>query len=593
MKEVCPRCRRSKYAKGSGSLTDWITCCRCDLKGADLDQGNKIHFCNTCGKRIREGRSGSLTQFIFRFDLCACDKPDWIPAPLPPVEELAESPPPDEVALDFNPNLFPIERYKPLSVLSEGITDGVYVCRDVILNKLVAVKIIHSAPAEKLIAFQNEAKRLSKLDASESDRILDFGATNAGAYQVLELRREDMLQPAGGETGVSPEDINDKDGGGKDRDGGKHTAEYSNALASRLSVIEPSAIQSISKSQRSNARTIIFGVVALAILAASSAYFIGRMDTAQKPVGTRTSRLLVPISHPEEKSSYHFKRVGHTFWLAGDRITRNAFKEIAADPSTDKQFTILFANDPKEIDWNGLTELNSRILDTLIAEHAPFGDEECKLVSTLPHIRRINLAGTKVTDRGIDILCDSKTLDTFVLSGAGTTSACLKSFLKKPKLESLECDGMPGFKLADLQLLCQFKRLRHLSVNYIRFGDNGLKIIALMPALRELEVGGCDLTDKGIKFLAGTKIRSLVLSHNAGITDRSVPYFEKMHDLVYLHFDSGGITAEAERRLKQSCPKLAVMREGGFGARVKGGDSADEAIDGFELLAPSVDADLK
>lgn len=593
MKEICQRCKRSKYQKGSGSLTDWITCCRCDLKSTDLEQGSPINFCNTCGKRIREGRSGSLTQFIFRFDLCSCDKPDWIPAPLPPVEEETESLQlhEHEETLDFNPNLFPIERYKPISVLSEGVTDGVYVCRDVILNKLVAVKIIHSAPAEKLIAFQNEAKRLSKLDASESDRILDFGATKSGAYQVLELRR-DKLNPGDVKAILEAEDKYDKalDGEGENYGDPSDTesTSYSHSLDSVLNTIKPTAVQSVAGTKNFRARSIAFGVTAVAILA-SSAYFISRVDTAQKPVGTHTSRLLIPLSHPDAKSSYHIKRVGQTFWLSGEKITREAFKEIAADPTTCKPFSILFANDPDDVDWDGLNELKSRQLESLIVEHTLFGDNECKLVSTFPTLRSVNLTASKVTDLGVDSLCDSKTIDTFLLSGTKTTSACLKSFLKKPDLASLECDGLPGLGLEDLKFLAQFKKLRHLTVNHIRFGDNGLKIIAGFPALSELEVSGCDLTDNGIKFLAGSKIRTLVIPHNMGITDRSIPYFKKMSKLSHLHLGHPtGISAAGELKLSKSLTKVGIDHESGFGARVRGDASTTEALNGIELLGPSL-----
>ncbi len=601
MKEICRRCKRSKYQKGSGSLTDWITCCRCDLKSADLEQGSTVNFCSTCGKRIREGRSGSLTQFIFRFDLCSCDKPAWLPTPLPPIEEETEHPQleENEQTLNFNPDLFPIERYKPISVLSEGANEGAYVCRDVILNKLVAVKIIHSAPAEKLVAFQNEAKRLSKLDASESDRILDFGATKSGAYQVLEVRRE-KPDSTNAKNILKAEGKHDKalegDGEGNYGDSSeKESSSYSHSLDSVLNSIKPTAFQSVAVTKKSRASVVTFSVVAVAILAAASAIFISRVDTAQKPVGTKTSAMLIPINHPDEKSSYHVKRVGNTFWMSGDRITRKAFEEIADDPKSRKPFCILFANDPEHIEWNGLLELKSLPLEALSAEHTLIGDNECKLLSSFDSLKGINVTASKVTNRGVDYICDSKNIDTFVLSGADITSACLKSFLKKPDLVSLECDGLPGLTLEDLRFLAQFKKLRHLAINHIRFGDNGLKVIGTFPALRELEVSGCDLTDNGIKFLAGSKISSLVIPHNTRITDRSIPYFQKMHDLNRLHLGQPtGITAAGERSLSKVFPGLTIDHETGFGARVSNGKYTTDAIKGIELLDPSMgDLDLK
>jgi hypothetical protein len=64
--------QKAKVLKGS--LTEWITCCRCDVVKPTEGQSKTINFGTTCGKQIREGRVGSFTQFIFRHDLCACDK---------------------------------------------------------------------------------------------------------------------------------------------------------------------------------------------------------------------------------------------------------------------------------------------------------------------------------------------------------------------------------------------------------------------------------------------------------------------------------------------------------------------------------------
>ena len=75
----------SKYSKSTGSMTEWIATCRCDIvTPASEDQTKTVNLCTTCGKRINQGRVGSFTQFIFRFDLCSCAKPSWLPAAAAP-----------------------------------------------------------------------------------------------------------------------------------------------------------------------------------------------------------------------------------------------------------------------------------------------------------------------------------------------------------------------------------------------------------------------------------------------------------------------------------------------------------------------------
>ncbi len=191
----------SKYSKSTGSMTEWIATCRCDIvTPASEDQTKTVNLCTTCGKRINQGRVGSFTQFIFRFDLCSCAKPSWLPAAaapndildsaaglLPDYDDDIENEIEIDQSLAFDSDSFPVDRYKPLKVLGSGAGGVVYLCRDLLLKKLVALKTLHALVGEQLVAFQNEARLLSKLDHPNIVRILDFGVTKGGApYMVLE-----------------------------------------------------------------------------------------------------------------------------------------------------------------------------------------------------------------------------------------------------------------------------------------------------------------------------------------------------------------------------------------------------------------------
>jgi serine/threonine protein kinase len=184
-------------------MTGWIAACRCDLAAPIADeQVETLNLCNTCGKRVNQGRVGSFTQFIFRFDLCSCAKPAWVPQSTNVVEDaLAAETPDDDIdpdeSLELTGDTFPVERYKPLKTIGAGSGGTVYLCRDLLLNKLVAVKTLHALSGEQLVAFQNEARLLSKLDHPNIVRILDFGATTGGApYMVLEHSSSSSLRDA-------------------------------------------------------------------------------------------------------------------------------------------------------------------------------------------------------------------------------------------------------------------------------------------------------------------------------------------------------------------------------------------------------------
>ena len=139
--EICRRCKKPKHSSSAGMATQMVDVCGCDL--ISPEQEKTITICISCGKRIKT-REGSITQWIFGDGLCKCAKPD-------PQERSIDSfvqPAFDgfykdqsEKELDLDQSKFPIERYKPVAILGKGASGIVYLARDRILGKKVAVKI--------------------------------------------------------------------------------------------------------------------------------------------------------------------------------------------------------------------------------------------------------------------------------------------------------------------------------------------------------------------------------------------------------------------------------------------------------------------
>lgn len=101
--------------------------------------------------------------------------------------DLQHPPPDEEVELAVNNEQFPIERYKPLAILGQGASGTVFLVRDRLLHKKVALKVLHHLDGQQLISFQEEAKLTSKLDHPNIIRVLDFGPTSSGVpYMVLD-----------------------------------------------------------------------------------------------------------------------------------------------------------------------------------------------------------------------------------------------------------------------------------------------------------------------------------------------------------------------------------------------------------------------
>ncbi|MGD9680034.1 MAG: protein kinase [Candidatus Obscuribacterales bacterium] len=185
----CPKCRKPVTASQPASITQWLSVCRCGVENLFLTQSLSVHICSKCGKRVNRGRQGSLSQYIFRHDLCSCPVPDPVRTEIEaaPSALAAEPEDDDSEELPLSKEEFPVERYKPLRVVGKGAAGKVYLCRDRLLRKKVAVKMLSTLSASELVAFQEEARALSKLKHANIVSILDFGASQDGLpYMVLE-----------------------------------------------------------------------------------------------------------------------------------------------------------------------------------------------------------------------------------------------------------------------------------------------------------------------------------------------------------------------------------------------------------------------
>lgn len=174
--------------------------CQCDQLVAPADDSGSIQLCSICNKRIEAGRPGSLTQWVFRSDICECQTPrpvdfDGIAngagreSNFPKFESekdvvrrlLADS------SLKVDENSFPLDRYRAISEIGRGASGVVYLAHDLMLQKRVAIKCLKTLTSDQLMSFQKEAQATSKLNHPQIIKIFDFGAARSGApYMVME-----------------------------------------------------------------------------------------------------------------------------------------------------------------------------------------------------------------------------------------------------------------------------------------------------------------------------------------------------------------------------------------------------------------------
>lgn len=194
----CPQCGKPRRTSPGGSFTQWIfdrESCSCSSKVETTENRSSRLFCRTCQGSVEIGRQGSLTQWIFTAGkVCKCTTPDFGPPEeiksAAGASDLLSDRELDDVELCLDPEVerhFPKDRYMPIEEIGRGASSTVYLCRDRLLDKRVAVKILKNVSDKQLIAFQNEARSTSNLSHPVILTLLDFGPTaGAAPYMVHE-----------------------------------------------------------------------------------------------------------------------------------------------------------------------------------------------------------------------------------------------------------------------------------------------------------------------------------------------------------------------------------------------------------------------
>lgn len=182
----CSNCTRA--LQELGSLTGWLLVAPSSQSPDRLPESPE--YCSSCGLKLQTQKPGSLTQWIFKFQLCSCQAKESSPVSDFTGPDLV---PPGDAEIEVSDD-FPVERFAPMALTASGATGSIYEAIDRVLAKTVAIKTLRSIDTRQYVDFQNEARAISLLDHPGIVRVLDFSLSESGTpFMVMEFVKGETL----------------------------------------------------------------------------------------------------------------------------------------------------------------------------------------------------------------------------------------------------------------------------------------------------------------------------------------------------------------------------------------------------------------
>lgn len=158
---------------------------------------------------------------------------------------------------------------------------------------------------------------------------------------------------------------------------------------------------------------------------------------------------------------------------------------------------------------------NVTTLEFLDVGFAQITDVGLDHLASLPNLKELVISGNKLTDTGLQALRQLPGLTSLSLGGSQRTDSGLwtisltelglDTIITLKELRELRLDGMPVTArwLEKLKALVKLERLSLQGCK--RVGDDGAALLGAWPALRELNLKGTAVTEKGLADLRRTK----------------------------------------------------------------------------------------
>jgi serine/threonine protein kinase len=219
----------------------------------------------------------------------------------------------------------------------------------------------------------------------------------------------------------------------------------------------------------------------------------------------------------EGRQKYRIKAQGNVEVPASEKLLFKPNSMFLAHPQFLKNFS---SDDIDFIDFKdgGLTD--SANAKYKITARAPLTDDELIYCNHLKTLSGLGLKNCTITDTGL-------------------------SYIKDLPLTQLNVDGTDVTAKGLSGMSC-FKKLNYLRACHLRDGGQILRALKGSKSIHDLSLTGSDVGDEDLKVLQTLpNLESLNIGYNVRITDRGLPYLEKLKNLKAISVDQTSMTPRA------------------------------------------------
>ncbi|MCA9077043.1 MAG: redoxin domain-containing protein [Planctomycetaceae bacterium] len=226
---------------------------------------------------------------------------------------------------------------------------------------------------------------------------------------------------------------------------------------------------------------------------------------------------------------------------------------VAIPTGTEVKLT-LKADGAREMSWVKKLQTDafheiSIFLHPANANIYPFGDEHARYLGHFSGLKKLELMGAQMTDRGIRHLESMTSLEVFLLQSPEISDVGLRSIGKMTSLEMLSLTRMKWTD-AGLVHLANLKSLEEINLTHPGTPGRGFDTVMALPKLRYITAGTM-FTDEHLARLGKAKIlTALDLSQCEGVTDEGLKYLANVPNLEYLGLFKTNITDAGVKHLK-------------------------------------------